>query len=106
MLGFVSALLYSALIVGVHFAMTGRWDRGPAFALGCVIVGALLGLLGGMVWAMSGEGPAPSALEPTNSFRADTRPRLASPAAPGTAARWSSRRPRRRVGPRRWPRRA
>jgi hypothetical protein len=59
MLGLVPAGLYGGLAAAIHFAAAGRWDRSPAFALGCLIAGALLGLLGGGVWALSGQGPAP-----------------------------------------------
>jgi hypothetical protein len=56
MLGLVPAVLYGGLVAAVHLAVTGRWDRSGAFALGCVIVGMLLGLVGGTAWALSTKG--------------------------------------------------
>ena len=46
MMGAVPGALYAGLVGSVHFGLYGRWDRVPAFAVGCVLVGALLGLLG------------------------------------------------------------
>jgi hypothetical protein len=57
-LGLVPAVLYGGLVAAVHLAVSGRWDRAPTFALGCAIAGALLGLLGGVAWALAGN-PAP-----------------------------------------------
>jgi len=63
-LGAVPAAIYSALVGAVHFGAYGRWDRAPAFALGCVTVGALAGLLGGIKWALSDEAALGSGLPP------------------------------------------
>jgi len=54
-LGAVPGALYGAAVGTVHLGVYGRWDRAPAFAVGCVLVGALFGLLGGIEWALSGE---------------------------------------------------
>jgi hypothetical protein len=54
-LGAAPGALYAALIGAVHLGVYGRWDQVPAFAVGCILVGALLGLLGGMKWALSEE---------------------------------------------------
>jgi hypothetical protein len=62
-LGAVPGALYAALVGIVHLGVHGRWDRAPAFAVGCVVVGAFLGLLGGVIWALSGE-PAPGTSPP------------------------------------------
>jgi len=53
--GAVLGALYAGLVGAVHLGAYGRWDRVPAFAVGCVLVGAVLGLLGRMAWALSGE---------------------------------------------------
>ena len=42
--------LYAGLIGAVHLGVSGRWDQIPVFAKGCVLVGALLGLLGRIAW--------------------------------------------------------
>jgi hypothetical protein len=44
--GAVPAALYAGLVGAVHFGVYGRWDQIPSFTLGCVLVGAMLGLLG------------------------------------------------------------
>jgi hypothetical protein len=54
LLGAVLGALYAGLVGAVHLGVSGRWDRVPAFAVGCVLVGALFGLLGGIKWARSG----------------------------------------------------
>jgi hypothetical protein len=46
---------YAVLAGAVHLGAYGLWNQIPAFALGCVLVGAGLGLLGRMVWALAGE---------------------------------------------------
>jgi hypothetical protein len=56
-LGALPAALYAGLVSVVHFAVTARWERLPAFALGCLAVGALVGLLGA-AWSLSGRRPA------------------------------------------------
>jgi hypothetical protein len=43
-LGAGPGALYAGLVAGVHWAVYGRWDRVPAFAVGCLAVGALVGL--------------------------------------------------------------
>ena len=53
-LGAIPGALYAALVGAVHRGVSGRWDRAFAFALGCSVVGALLGLLGGARWAFAG----------------------------------------------------
>jgi len=76
-LGVVPAGLYGGLAAAVHFVVTGHWDWSPVFALGCVIVGAVLGLLAGGVWALSEQGPAPDRRRRTPRRR--HRPALARP---------------------------
>lgn len=65
-LGAAPGAIYAALVATVHLAVYGRWDRVPAFAVGCVMAGALLGLLVGIKWALSrqaapGRSPPPTA---------------------------------------------
>jgi hypothetical protein len=81
-LGLVPAALYGRLVAAVHLAVYGRWDRAPAFALGCVIAGALLGLLGGVAWALSGN-PAPVSRPAAKPSWPDNGFSVSSPAAPG-----------------------
>jgi hypothetical protein len=54
-LGAVPGALYAGLVGAVHLGVYGRWDRVPAFAVGSVLVGALLGCWAGIAWALSGE---------------------------------------------------
>ena len=54
-LGAVPGALYAGLVGSVHLGVSGSWDRVPAFILGCVLVGGLFGLLGGIAGALSGE---------------------------------------------------
>jgi hypothetical protein len=53
--GAAPGAVYAAMVGAVHVGVYGRWDRVPAFAVGSVVVGALVGLLGGVRWALSGE---------------------------------------------------
>jgi hypothetical protein len=53
MLGAIPGALYAGLVGAVHFGVYGRWDRVLDFAVGTVLVGAVLGLLGGIAWAVS-----------------------------------------------------
>jgi hypothetical protein len=50
---------YGALVMGSHFATTGRWDRGPAFAILMACIGAALGLGVGLVLALSTRDQTP-----------------------------------------------
>jgi hypothetical protein len=61
-LGAVAGALYAALVSGVHFAVYERWNQIPAFAKGCILVGAVLGLLRGTVrlYRRAGKGDAPA----------------------------------------------
>ena len=43
------------MVGAVHLGAYGRWDRIPDLAVGCVLVAALLGLLGRIAWVRSGE---------------------------------------------------
>jgi hypothetical protein len=52
-LGTVLAGGYGGLVAGTHFACTGRWDRGPAFAAWACLLGALLGLAVGVALAFA-----------------------------------------------------
>src|SRR5260370_32015583 len=54
-LGAALGALYAGLVGAVHLGTYGRWDQFPAFAVGSVLVGAGLGLLGRVAWAMSGQ---------------------------------------------------
>ena len=54
-LGAVPGALYAGLVGAVHLALYRRWDWIPAFAVGCVLAGALAGLLGGVAWALAGD---------------------------------------------------
>jgi hypothetical protein len=58
-LGLVAAGIYGGLVAAIYFLVTGNWDEPPDFVLGCVLTGALLGMLGGAAWALSGQGAAP-----------------------------------------------
>jgi hypothetical protein len=86
-LGAVPGAVYAALVGAVHLGVYGRWDRAPAFAVGCVVVGALIGLFGGVRWALSGE-PAPGSSPPPAA-------RGSSPAPLAVPSRPSGRHPRR-----------
>src|SRR5258708_2998891 len=48
MIGALLAGGYGALVAGVRLASTGRWDRGPAFALGALLAGTVVGLAVGI----------------------------------------------------------
>jgi CheY-like chemotaxis protein len=74
-LGAVPGTLYGALVGMVHLGVSGRWDRAPAFAVGCTLAGALFGLLGGVGWALSGE-PAPAGSPPPAGRRREERRRI------------------------------
>jgi hypothetical protein len=56
-LGAAPAAVYAVLVGAVHLAIYGRWGGVPAFALGCVLVGALVGLLAGLTLALTEEAP-------------------------------------------------
>jgi hypothetical protein len=60
-LGAVPGALYGGLVGAVHLGVSASWDRAPAFTLGCVLVGGLFGLLGGITWARRGR-PPPAAV--------------------------------------------
>ena len=87
-LGAVPGAVYAALVGAVHLGVDGRWDRIPAFAVGCVMVGALFGLFGGVRWALSGElapGSAPPVARATfpASLAVPSRPSGRHPRRPG-----------------------
>jgi hypothetical protein len=44
-LGAAAGALYAGLVTTVHVAVYGRWDEIPIFGAGCVLVGALFGLI-------------------------------------------------------------
>jgi hypothetical protein len=52
-LGAIPGALYAGLVSVVHLSVYGRGDRLPAFAMGCILAGMLLGLLGRGVWTFS-----------------------------------------------------
>jgi hypothetical protein len=66
-LGAVPGALYAGMVGGLHFVLHGRWDRVPAFAVGCVLVGGLLGLLGSIPWVLAWN--AASASSPLSDAR-------------------------------------
>jgi hypothetical protein len=55
LIGAAPGALYAILIGAVHLGVYGRWERVPAFAVGCVLTGAMIGLLGGISWALSSK---------------------------------------------------
>jgi hypothetical protein len=68
--GVLLGALYAALVGTVHLGAYGRWEGIPGFAVGCILVGALLGLLGCILWAVWGEaawGSAGSESPPSGS---------------------------------------
>jgi hypothetical protein len=75
--GALLAALYAALVGTVHLGAYGRWAGIPAFAVGCILVGVVLGLLGCVVWALSGaaaqgsegSGPPPGSSRPPGVAR-------------------------------------
>jgi hypothetical protein len=79
-LGAVPGALYAGVVGIVHLGVSGRWDRAPAFAVGCALVGALFGLLGGVNWALAGE-PAPGSTPPP-AARGSSQAPLVVPARP------------------------
>src|SRR6266545_4828250 len=54
MLGAAVGAGYAGVVGTAHLSAYRRWDHIPAFAVGCVLVGALFGLLGGIGLALSG----------------------------------------------------
>jgi hypothetical protein len=54
-LGALPAALYAGLVGAIHFALRGRLDRVPTFALICLVGGALVGLLVGAACALAGH---------------------------------------------------
>jgi hypothetical protein len=61
LVGAVPAALYAGLVGAVHVSIYGRSDGVPAFISGCVLVGAVLGLLGYIACALSGSAGRQSA---------------------------------------------
>ena len=55
LLGAVPGALYAALVGAVHLSVYGRWDDIPGFAVHCVVIAALVGLLARIAWALSGD---------------------------------------------------
>jgi hypothetical protein len=69
-LGLIPGTLYAILVGLVNFAVYGPRDQAPTFPLAGVLVGVLFGLLGGIVWTLSGEtalesNPHPVAIPPS-----------------------------------------
>jgi hypothetical protein len=58
-LGAAPGAIYGGLVAAVHLGVYGRWDQVPTFAVASVLVGAVAGLLGGVVSALwpRQEGP-------------------------------------------------
>jgi hypothetical protein len=66
-LGALPGAAYAALVAIVHLAVRGRWDRVPAFAAACVVVGAAVGLaiaLGAVLWPRA---PQPASVQPVTT---------------------------------------
>src|SRR5439155_614851 len=96
--------LYAALVGTVHLGAYGRWEGIPAFAVGCILVGAVFGLLGCVLWAVWGEaawgsagsespassspgsGPGPSAARAGSS---PGDPRTTATPSPPSARPWT-----------------
>jgi hypothetical protein len=81
-LGVAPGAVYAGLVGAVHRGVSGRWDRVSTFAVGCVVAGALFGLLGGIGWALSGEvapGSRPPADRPHLPGRQAITPRTGEP---------------------------
>jgi hypothetical protein len=83
--GTAPGALYASLIGAVHLSVYGSWDRVPAFIVGCILVGALVGLLGSIRWALSGKAApdsvpaAPAGPVPVATGRRPPRPRRPGP---------------------------
>jgi hypothetical protein len=56
-LGLIPAAVYGGLVLGVHSAVTGHGRQALAFALECLLVGALLGLLVVAISALQSSAP-------------------------------------------------
>jgi hypothetical protein len=74
--GVAAGAFYGGLVGVVHFGVHGRWDHTPGFAVGCVVVGAVLGLL---LWCIA---RAPWGEVTWDS--ADSRPLLSGSRHPGS----------------------
>jgi hypothetical protein len=69
-LGVAPGALYAGLVGTVHLAVYRHWDRVPTFAVGCVLAGAAVGLLGGVLSALWGDAaPASAPDAPTISVK-------------------------------------
>jgi hypothetical protein len=53
LLGAAAGMLYCGLVSAVHVGVYGRFDHFSGFAVGCMMVGGLLGLLGGGAWTLT-----------------------------------------------------
>ena len=53
--GALLGVAYAAVVGSAHLGAYGRWAGLPAFAVGCVLLGVVLGLLKCLVWAVSGK---------------------------------------------------
>jgi hypothetical protein len=53
--GALLGVVYAAVVGTVHIGAYGRWAGLPAFAVGCGLIGVVLGLLKCLVWAVSGK---------------------------------------------------
>lgn len=52
-LGGAAGALYASVVGMVHLGAYRRWDGIPALAVVCFLLGAVLGLLGRVAWALS-----------------------------------------------------
>jgi hypothetical protein len=66
--GALLAAVYSALVTGVHFASSGRWDRSLEFAGWVVLVGAGVGLALGIAFALITRLGGPTTPQETSSL--------------------------------------
>jgi uncharacterized iron-regulated membrane protein len=59
-IGTLSAAIYSSLVAFVHLAAHGRWDGVHRTAVWFALVGAIIGLIGGVAWAWPEHREAPA----------------------------------------------
>jgi hypothetical protein len=68
--GALAAAAYGVFVALVHFVVSGRWANGPAFAFWVTIVGAIFGLVVGIV-SVLWSSASPSTAEPGDVAPAD-----------------------------------
>jgi hypothetical protein len=57
-LGAAPGALYAGLVAAVRLAVYGNWDPSPTFSMASVLIGAVVGLAGGIVSALSEDAEA------------------------------------------------